>query len=497
MGDHLMQVVPVMRRHARAPAHVDGRVFVAAAAALILGPAVAWRPDLAAATILATVVACAAYVSPAGGAYILVFLTPLIAGMNRGAVLPLLRPSEALTVLVGAAVFTRRIADARAGRPIRSGPIRTTDASILFLVATGSVMPFLWLLARHRPLTQDDALYTFQIARYCTVYLVVRTAIREESEVRRCLVLCVVAGVIVALIAILQALKLFGVPDLLKAYFAPNGHTEALVNSRGSSTLAHPFAMADLAVSNVAIVGAWLARGHPRRGLLATAGLVLMMGSVASGEFSGALALVVGLVALGVVTEQLKRTALALIVAALLAGVALQPVIATRVNGFSSPAGVPSSWIGRLNNLETFVWPQVFHNFNYVLGVRPSARIEIGHGRTADVVYIESGYTWLLWVGGIPLLLAFLAFLSANLRATRRVARNRAGPVGVAATAGFVALLVLTVLTAFDAHLTLRGSGDLLFSLLALGYTGLDGSSDQGAGQPEVEGSDLAVATVS
>jgi protein-S-isoprenylcysteine O-methyltransferase Ste14 len=100
--------------------------------------------------------------------------------------------------------------------------------------------------------------------------------------------------------------------------------------------------------------------------------------------------------------------------------------------------------------------------------VRPSARVPIGNA-PEPFVYIESGYTWLLWVGGVPLLVGFITFLVTNLRATRRRAQQN-DQIGVASTAAFVSLSVVAVLTVLDPHLTLRGSGDLLFVLLALAH---------------------------
>ena len=45
---------------------------------------------------------------------------------------------------------------------------------------------------------------------------------------------------------------------------------------------------------------------------------------------------------------------------------------------------------------------------------------------TANEVWIESGYTWLLWGGGIPLLASFLFFTYVTVK--RRLADSTGWP---------------------------------------------------------------------
>ena len=84
------------------------------------------------------------------------------------------------------------------------------------------------------------------------------------------------------------------------------------------------------------------------------------------------------------------------------------------------------------------------------------------------VVYIESGYVWLLWIGGLPFLTAFFYFVLMSLRRLGQVARNRDDAVGCAALSSFCSVVVMTVLMLFDPHLTMRGAADIFFPMLAL-----------------------------
>ena len=87
---------------------------------------------------------------------------------------------------------------------------------------------------------------------------------------------------------------------------------------------------------------------------------------------------------------------------------------------------------------------------------------------TGSQVWIESGYTWLLWGGGIPLLASFLFFTYVTAKRGWHAARGGRDARSVAGTAVFVAVIIIAVLMIFDPHLTYRGSGDDFFFLIAL-----------------------------
>jgi hypothetical protein len=460
--------------------------------AAVLGVASALRPLLAAVLVVLAVLVAAVWARPALAACLLIFLTPLTAGIDRGSALPVLRPQEALAVVLGGTLAARGVVRLRTGHVprIRLGPV---EWALVLMAVAGSLLPLLRMAVRQEAIGPDDVLYAMVLWKYLGLYVLIRASVSTDRHVRVCLWLAVAASTVVAGLAILQSLGLFGVPHLLATYYAPFGYTDAFA-ARGSSTLGLPAATADLAVINLAIVAGLWTRFRRYRPLLAVATAVLVMGALSAGEFSSAIGLLTGVLCIAIVIQQ-PRLLWTVGPAALVAGWALWPVISRRLSGFESASGLPVSWTGRLANLQTYFWPKLFSGGNFLLGVRPAARIPVATQATG-YVWIESGYTWLLWAGGIPLLAGFVFLAWTAARRGWRAARGGMGGWGgavgsglaergavgpgalggavgsgarsVAGVALFTATVVICVGMTFDPHLTYRGTGDAFFALLAL-----------------------------
>jgi hypothetical protein len=414
------------------------------------------------------VIACVA-ARPALGGYLVIGATPLTAGIDRGQAVPVLRPSEAIALAVGIALAARALVRWRTGAAPRVRLSRV-ELAIALMALSNSIVPMLWMTARQQAITQDDILYALVMWKYAGIYLIVRSSITTYQQAIRCYWISLFVASIVALLATLQSLGLLGVQQLLGTYYAPFGYTGALEHARGSSTLALPAATADLMIYNLAIVaGLWILN-HNHRMLLASTGLLFIIGALSAGEFSSAIGLVVGICAIALVTSYPRLLSIFVPITGV-AIVVLRPVIAARLRGFDSVSGLPVSWTGRLENLQHYFWPKLFSNWNYLLGVRPSARVPVSYQATG-YVWIESGYTWLLWGGGIPLLASFIYLVRVALRSSWFEARYRRGAPSVAALAVFVAVTVMSVLMIFDPHLTYRGAAEELFALLALAGLG-------------------------
>jgi len=398
-------------------------------------------------------------------AYLLIFLTPIIVGINAGSLIPVLRPNEALMALLGIIIAVRWLVQARTGD--RTWPrLDSVDVTLIAICVTSSFLPLIMMVFRQRPITSDDLLYCIVMWKLLAEYVIVRSVITTSEQVMRCLWLSMWSGAIVCIVAILQSLKLFGVPKLLAAHYAPLTVTSALSIGRGSSLLGLPAAVADLAILNLAIAIGMLVRGHRRRLLLTGLAVLFALGVVAAAEFATVFGLLVA-VAVMVILTRSGRLLLYAGPVALIAGLLLWPVIQTRLSGFETGGfQLPYSWVVRLNNLRSYFWPVVFSDWNWILGVRPSARVSVPTTKY-NYVWIESGYTWLLWGGGIPLLASYIAFAWAVIRKGFNYAR-RADAAGIVGFALAVAITSQAFTMIFDPHLTYRGSGDAIFLILAL-----------------------------
>ncbi|NYJ05844.1 hypothetical protein [Petropleomorpha daqingensis] len=433
--------------------------------AVLAGGLAAYRPLLAVAACGALLLAGLVWRRPAVAGYLLVGITPLVAGIDRGVAIPFFRPNEALELLLGATLALRWLCGLRRGAVRFRGPGRL-EVAIVAMAVANSVVLLLAMSVRGQEITADDLLYSLVLWKLLALYLIVRAAVRTVPEVRICLLVSVAAACVVAVIGILQGLGVLGVRTFLTHYYSQFGAVTQLTSVRGSSTLGLPAATADLMILNLALLTALWLRERRRTALFCAGVAVLVLGCLAAGEFSSMLGLVVGMGALALVTG--SAAVLGFLGVLLVAGaVVVWPVISVRLAGFGHASGLPPSWLGRLHNLTTYFWPELTSHWNVLLGVRPAARVPVPTQLTG-YVWIESGYLWLLWGGGLPLLGAFLFFVRVGASRGWRLARTRSDAMGAAGVAVFVGLVVMAVLMVFDPHLTYRGSADALFALLAL-----------------------------
>jgi hypothetical protein len=434
-------------------------------AAVTTGLLVARAPVPAAAAVAALALGALVWVRPATAAVLVIAVTPLVAGIDRDRLVPGLRPNEALVVFVATVLALRAVVRWPVGRTL-TVRLSRVEWALVAMAVCASFVPLAFMYLRGRAVSGDDLSHALVLWKYLVVYAVVRVAVTTQREVRIALVTSVVAASVVGLIGILQALDLLGVRELLRPLYTPFGYDAAIEIPRGSSTIGLPAATADLLVMNLAVVaGLWFKQRRHALLLIVAAG-IFMVGTFAAAEFSSALGLVVGVACVAAALRRLDLLRWAPLGVAV-GLVAAWPAVSHRLEGFQGLYGIPHSWTSRLTNLQTYFWPELLSGNNLLLGVRPAARVPV-QSEGLGFVWIESGYTWLLWGGGVALFTAYLVFVAVSLRWLWRRVQGLSSWSSVAALGALAGVAVGAVLMVFDPHLTYRAAADCLFGLLAL-----------------------------
>jgi hypothetical protein len=374
---------------------------------------------------------------------------------------PLLRPNEALLALlvVGALSgwyvrFIRGEADGLTWSKL--------DGPLLGFALLSTLWPLCWLLLRGISPSANELLASFPVVKLATLLVLVRVTIQTKEQVLRCARFIIWPAVALGVIAITQTLDLGPTISLLSTFWPIEGSD---LSQRGSATLASSIATGDYLLIGLVLVIALGLRGMLHRRERLVAGLILATGLLAAGQFSTwAGVLVAGIV---LVTSEpiIRRAASRYLFLLPVVAVVGAPAFITRISGFFDGFGVPRSWLGRWDNLTNFYLPRL-GGFHFVLGVSPYTVLPAPETWRTEI-FLESGYLNLLYVGGIPLLVAFI-WLTVKVLEHCRTLEPRRDVVGASASVLRVTWWVVLVLSIIDSHLLLRGCGDLLVVFLAL-----------------------------
>ena len=456
----------------------------AAGCALVGGVlAVAAGPLLALSVIgvlaLVGLFAAAAY-RPIFATYAYLGTLPLIAGIERGNLIPLVRPNEALLViLLAGALVGGYLRSCRGDRVALQ--LHQLDIPVGAFLLMSTAWPLLSLMLRGQTPATSDLAAVLPVCKLVAIYLLVRFSVTTEAQLVRCFRLIIWPGAVVAVIAVLQTFHVGPVVSILQAIWTPDSNAAALAE-RGTTTLGSPIATGDYIIICLTLVVCCGARGLLDRRERLALGLLLGAGVLATGQFSTWISAVVAAALIlwrfGTVRRNSMRF-LWLVPVTLAVGA---PALIGRLEGFGA-YGVPPSWIGRWDNLSSFYLPR-FGFINVLLGVSPNSVLPAPE-RWREVIYLESGYLELLWIGGLPLLAAFIWLSVAVLRRTGKLmawspsklasqpegtpeSQSEGPPVTVAASTLWVCWWFVLILTVLDPHLTLRGTGDVLFMLMGI-----------------------------
>lgn len=441
---------------------VAGAVVAAAAGALV-GPVV----GLAIAGLL-LVAGTAAH--PVAAVYIYLVGLPFLAGIDRDRLFPLVRANEALlVVVVTGALIGGYWRVARGDRiTLRMGPL---DPPLAVFAVLSTLWPVVWLLLRGNVPTGGELAAVLPVVKLVVLLVLVRLTVRTDDQLLRLARVIMWPAAGVAVIAVLQTLHVMPVLTLLSTYWSDGGSPADLA-ARGTTTLDSSLATGDYVVLAAALLIALAVRGLLGRRERVVLGLALGAGAFAAGQFSTWVCAIVVGTTMVIQYPQLRRAARRLLPAIAVVGLVGSPALLTRLAEFGSDFGLPRSWLGRQDNLVSFYLPAL-DDFRYVLGVSPNSVLQAPE-TWREVIYLESGYLHLLWVGGLPLLAAF-GWLSFAVLRHARTRADRPDPDGAYAATLITAWWLLMILSLIDIHLIVRGVGELFFTFIAIAGRRTDG----------------------
>ncbi|HEU0127163.1 MAG TPA: hypothetical protein VFQ48_00945, partial [Pseudonocardiaceae bacterium] len=276
-------------RESRPIPGIDGWLGWGAAGCAVLGGvfAVAVGPLVVFAVIgvlaLVGLFAAAAY-RPIFATYAYLGTLPIIAGIDRGNLIPLVRPNEALlAVLVAGALAGGYFRWCRGDRV--SLQLHKLDISVGVFLLMSTAWPLLSLILRGQTPVTSDLVAVLPVCKLVAIYLLVRLSVTTEAQLVRCFRLIIWPGAVVAVIAILQTLNFGPVVAMLQAVWTPDSNAAALAE-RGTTTLGSPLATGDYIIICLTLVICCAVRGllHYRERLVL--GAVLGAGVLAAGQFS-------------------------------------------------------------------------------------------------------------------------------------------------------------------------------------------------------------------
>jgi hypothetical protein len=405
---------------------------------------------------------------PVTATYVYLGTLPFIAGIQRDTLIPLLRPNEALLVLLTAGACAGGVARWAGGRPLALS-LRPLDLPLATFVLLATLWPITSLMLRGSAPDVTELVAVLPAVKLAGILLLVRATVHTAGQLQRCVRLVSWGAAALAGVAVLQTLGVGPVLRVLGTWWGIDaGLPEA--SARGSATLANGLATGDYILFALTLLIAAAVRGLVGRTEGLILGFTLGTGLLASGQFSTWLAT---LAAGGMVLyrmPEVRRKAIRFVPAVAFAIVIGAPTLSGRAQDLGGDSGVPQSWLVRWDNVTYLYLPPLAEDFGFVTGVSPNSTV-VPPDIWRDVVWIESGYLQFLWMGGIPLLAAFIWLSVAVLRHAHEVAR-RPDILGACGACLEVAWGVLLIVTVLDPHIFLRGTGDLLFTLVALTTTG-------------------------
>jgi hypothetical protein len=400
--------------------------------------------------------------------YGLALILPLIGGLARGAVVPILRLGQAMVVFAFILVLL--------ARPSPQGKSRLTAIDLAFVLffLSEAVVPVLALYYRGEHLDLNDTHNIYGVSPlqtllgpllYYILYRLVVATIASESQIKVVLELSFIASIIVSAIGILEQVAP-PIRTLVEAYYPPIGGTNSL--GRISSTLDFYSGLGAYLVFTIIVALTCYAAGkrlgiHPLL-LVAT----ILLGSIAlvlTGTFAAWIGFAIGVVAVLVLIGRVPKQALFILLGIALAVIIFQPFFSARLDqqlGTGAAQGLaPQSFAFRIKLWQDLFLPAIGQHL--LLGAGPAPAV-LNYWSTE-----ESQYLFLLLRGGLFYLFSYLLLIGVAMAACWREIKSKSRDASHwVAIALLVNLIVLNVMNVSGQYFTYVGGTQTIWMLLAI-----------------------------
>lgn len=401
---------------------------------------------------------------PIFGCAALVVTVPLTAGLARGSIVPVLKPSEAilLIVLIGVVAHQMTIR--------RTRPVAGLDLVVGGYVVGSIVIPWLVLLLTHYPADLDTWRTVASPALFLVVYYIFSRTHLTDPDLRIVLNCALVAGVIVSLIACAELVDLPSVRNFFASYYT--GPT--LSSYRPSSTLGHYSAVGAFgALTYILALALATARVPGFSGLWLTLVMgVSLVGVIVSETWAPAAALPVVILIIVFYGRRIPRELVVTVACGLLGFIVLWPLISSRVDSqqviTAQGFAIPDSLGVRIRYWNEFIIPAL------------SDHVWLGTGTVIPssvpdplTKFVDNEYLWAGFRAGLPGIALLVGMLLSIMAAawTVRASRN---PLQLALGAACLATATMLLLLGATAqYITFAGLSQeiamLVGALAALG----------------------------
>jgi hypothetical protein len=388
-----------------------------------------------------------------GAVVALVFLSPVAGGLQRGFLVPVLRPQEFLLVAIFALVTAHVFLSGR--RPLMTA----VDWAFILLMVTGAAIPIVVALLSGAPLSRNGVMTLVGPVKFYMVYRIGVGYMTIGGDLRRLLQALLLSGLVVGLVAVLEYYNVGPVRRIVEGYFtdmtfsgpdAPWGQRHESTR-RVVSTLGQWNVLGSFLAFNVALLAGGVLGRQELFSPKTT--VVVLLGTLAGLMLTGSMASALGLVLALVVLAILRKRVLPLVAGGALVGLVSVPFIPFLVSRIKAqyPLGhegiLPQSVQYRI-----MLWTEQFLpalEGNVLFGFGGDLPISI------DWMTEESYYLFTLYKGGILYLMGALVLFSVVITVLKRRRERTDGLHLLCAEVGLalsVALLVINFNNAYSTY---------------------------------------------